>query len=272
MTARRTTRSTASCAGPATIACGSIDRRTVGHAVARNVGIRLARGDLVSMLDSDDLWLPRYLETMVGALRDRPDSGFAYTDAWILDQGSRRIARRTAMARQRPPERDLPPDRFLLELMRRNFIFNSVTVRRSALERVGGYSETLKLAEDYELWLRLSANGHQAVRIEGPLAVYRFRDGSLSRDELGLLRGLHDAYRLSIESHPGTAAAKSLAGTRLAEVQLAIDSVDAHRSPFRRISQAARSVAHRLLAPSRLRLTPPPELSEAFPWLLQSGR
>ena len=105
-------------------------QENAGPAAARNAGIALARGDYVSMLDSDDLWLPCYLERMVQALQESPESGFAYTDAWALEQASGRIRRATAMSRQHPPERTLPATAFLEALIQRNFIFNAVTVRR----------------------------------------------------------------------------------------------------------------------------------------------
>ena len=68
-----------------------------GPGAARNTAIGLARGAIVSMLDSDDLWLPTYLAAMDEALRTEVDSGFAYTDAWVLGDAGR-IAARTAMS------------------------------------------------------------------------------------------------------------------------------------------------------------------------------
>ena len=74
-----------------------------GPSAARNAGLAAAQGFYVSMLDADDLWLPEYLEVMGGALDANPDAPFAYTDAWVFDDGTGRIRRTPAMFYQRPP-------------------------------------------------------------------------------------------------------------------------------------------------------------------------
>ena len=48
---------------------------------------------------------------------------------------------------------------FFLLLLERNFVYTSVTVRRSVLDEVGGYDEALSTGEDWDLWLRIVALG-----------------------------------------------------------------------------------------------------------------
>lgn len=170
-----------------------------GPAAARNAGIERAQAPLVSTLDSDDLWHPRYLEVMAEALSQDRDASFAYTDAWVLDDPSGRIRRTTEMAYQRPPEP--PPSTaptFLEELIKRNFIYNSVTTRREALVAVGGYDERLWVSEDWELWLRLVATGHRGVRAPGILAIHRNHAGSLSSDAARMRRGDERVYSIVV--------------------------------------------------------------------------
>jgi hypothetical protein len=155
------------------------------------------------MLDSDDLWLPTYLETMAGILDGDPDIGLAYTDAWVLDDATGRIRRTTAMHYQHPP-RDPPRDPFeflALLLKRGNFVFTSTTVRHSVLERVGLFEAALKPAEDYGLWLRIVAGGFRAMRTPGNLAVYRKHAGSLSTNEVAILEGERESVRLVAEEY-----------------------------------------------------------------------
>ena len=112
-----------------------IRQPNMGLSAARNTGIEAGETERVAFLDSDDLWMPDYLEQAHAALESRPDAGFAYTDAWWLDDSSGRFYRASALSRQHPPA-DLPadPDEFLRMLMSRgNFIFVSATVRRAAL-------------------------------------------------------------------------------------------------------------------------------------------
>jgi glycosyltransferase involved in cell wall biosynthesis len=152
-----------------------------GPAAARNTGIRAGRAPLVALLDADDLWLPDYLQAMERALGRDSDAGFAYTDAWVLDDATGRIRRTTAMAAQRPPERP-PVDAhgLLLMLARRNFVYTAATIRRDVLGEAGLYDERFRHGEDYELWLRIAQHGYHAVRADGVLAIHREDGRSLT--------------------------------------------------------------------------------------------
>ena len=134
---------------------------------------------------------------MGDALAADPRAGFAYTEAWELDESSGRFLKATAMARQHPPSQTLPQERFVAELMQRNFVYNAVTVRRSVLEQVGGYDQDMTprrglraVAADRHIGLRrgtgAGAAGGQA-RLAA-LAVQR-RRGDGRRCASGLPRG-----------------------------------------------------------------------------------
>ena len=188
-----------------------------GPGAARNLAIREGRGRYVSMLDSDDLWFPTYLETMASILDRHPRAGFAYTDAWVLDDRTRRIRRTSAMHYQHPP-RDPPEDplAFLALLLQRgNFVFTSTTVRREALEAVGLFEAVLKPAEDFGLWVRILAGGFAARRTPGRLAVYRKHPGSLSTNEAALAEGEREAVRLVAEEYDVPGWIRELARARL---------------------------------------------------------
>jgi glycosyltransferase involved in cell wall biosynthesis len=247
-----------------------IAQANTGPAGARNAGIEAARGRFVSMIDSDDLWLPTYLEAFGGALEDaQPEAGFAYGDAWALEDTTRRIRRGTAMSRQQPP--DPPPveaERFLLELIRRNFVFTATTVRRDVLAELGAYDASLQTGEDYELWLRIVANGYRAVRVPGLHAIIRDRPGSLSHDDLSMLEGQRDVYRRILDSYPVTEEAKGLARQQLDRYEAAVEEFR-RGGRSRRLRTAARaalgSARRRLLARRRYLPEPPPEVARAFP-------
>ena len=70
-----------------------------------------------SLLDSDDLWMPEYLEVIKATLDRDPEAAFAYTDAWVFEDGSNRFSRSTAMAWANPPD---PTRRVILLSFRRN--------------------------------------------------------------------------------------------------------------------------------------------------------
>ena len=132
---------------------------------------------------------------MGGALDANPDAPFAYTDAWVLDDGTGRIRRASAMFYQRPP-RTLPDARaFFLLLLERNFVYTSVTVRRSILDEVGSYDEDLSTGEDWDLWLRIVGRGMRPVRPPGLLAIHRNHPSSLVNDTQKMTRNICEVYR-----------------------------------------------------------------------------
>lgn len=247
-----------------------------GASVARNHGIAQARGRYVSFLDSDDLWLPSYLDAMTAALAAAPDAGFAFTDAWVMDDATRRI-RKTSVVRSptavNPP---LDPAEFLTSLIRINFVFTSATVRRQVLDDVGGFDESLEASIDYELWLRIAASGRPGTRVPGRHALYRAdRPGSISSSRARVVRGLMAVYRLVAESYPVGESDQLLALQLLAEKTKEYESLiagDPFRSRWPQLKAHLIGVRDGLLRREGWYGTPPAELVVAFPELLGAQR
>jgi glycosyltransferase involved in cell wall biosynthesis len=192
-----------------------------GPSAARNVGIAEARGSYVSMLDADDLWLPEYLEVLGGALDAAPDAAFAYTDAWLLEDATGKVRRKSAMSGQRAPK-TVPDSRaFFLLLLEGNFIYTSVTARHSILEQVGGYDESLLTSEDWDLWLRMARRA-RVVRPPGMLAIHRDHAGSLSNDMRKFARSNCEIYRRFAQDPTADPEVRALACRQLAHWSKAI--------------------------------------------------
>jgi glycosyltransferase involved in cell wall biosynthesis len=240
-----------------------------GPAGARRTGVAHSRGVYVGFLDSDDLWMPRYLEVLGGALDADPGAGLAYTDGWTLDDQTRRIRRATTMARQQPGK-GLPAeaDEFLRVYIKANFIPAETLARRAALDDVGSFNPALAAAEEYELWLRMLANGWRAVRPPGLLMVRRQRADSRSSDPRLMVSALKEVMRLVAEEHPAPDDVKATARTQMHywDEKLAMLR---HERPLRNARRTVRlrlGRVYRRLQRDRLWYTEPPaEVAEAFP-------
>jgi glycosyltransferase involved in cell wall biosynthesis len=168
--------------GTADVVAGVADARVrllrqprAERAAARNRGVAATTAPLVAFLDGDDLWRPEKLARQVAALRAAPAAGLCYTVARFVDAGGRPLPLR------KPPRGIVGP--LFPGLLRGNaIILASVVVRRTALDAVGGFDETLPAfgCEDWDLWLRI-ARRHPAIAIDDELTLYRQHSGNTAR-------------------------------------------------------------------------------------------
>jgi glycosyltransferase involved in cell wall biosynthesis len=240
-----------------------------GPAAARNAAIAVASAPYVSLLDSDDFFMPTYLEVMGDTLDRAPDAGFAYTDAWMFHDVTRRFSRTSATAPTNPPmPPPADPSTFFQELLRRNFVYVGATVRRSALDAVGTFDEELRGTEDYDLWLRLVGQGFRAIRAPGTLAVYRQRPDSLSNRALPMRDGTVKVYEGLAQNAALSDSARDAARARLAEAK---EERDAHalflesRRTYLGLRPQLSGLKRRLFARRHWLQAPPPEVARAFP-------
>jgi glycosyltransferase involved in cell wall biosynthesis len=249
-----------------------LEQENCGQAAARNLAIKASGGEFIALLDSDDLWLPRYLEVMGGALHAHPEAGLAYTDGWVLHEPPRRLRKGTAMEGRNPPmPPPAAPEDFLRELVQRNFVYPLATVRRSVLDDVGVFDPELPPAEDYELWLRIVARGYGAVRPPGLLAVSRRRPGSESTDALRMARSEERIYRKVVREYDVSPEIRRLAQRRADETRAlaAAYASGEMRTIKRRVLVRLKNLAQSIRRRGQWYRTPPKELVDVFPDLFR---
>jgi glycosyltransferase involved in cell wall biosynthesis len=153
-----------------------VDQRNGGMSNARNAALRAARGEFVAFLDADDWWLQGKLGRQVELLRSRPDLGFCSCSARVVDMEGRLLSLWQCPSWTGP---------FLVHLFGSSADVpgscSAVLARRALVMQVGAFDESLKGAEDPDLWIRLAAVSGYACLPE-PLAVILRRPGSVSRN------------------------------------------------------------------------------------------
>lgn len=153
-----------------------------GPAAAWNHGIQVARGEIIAFLGSDDIWLPTFVERQVKLLQLAGESVTCCLSNGSLNfaNGKETTSFKTALLHP-PYEEGVWLN--VAEVISTRFVLfgQTVAIRRSALERTGGFDESLRYLEDYDMALRLSLQGPWGF-IREPLVVWR--EGNTNSDSL----------------------------------------------------------------------------------------
>jgi len=159
-----------------------IQQRNAGVASARNSGIRLASGDFVAFLDSDDLWVKNRLECQLNTLALHPELDFLFgLEAKFSAEGQSELhAIRTPDVWESLTAADCVVSDPLGLLLQENFIpTSSVLFRKRCLLTTGLMDETLVQSEDYDLWLRFALRGFRFGFVNTVLCRRRLHEGNL---------------------------------------------------------------------------------------------
>ena len=172
-----------------------------GIGAARNTALAAARAPWVALLDSDDVWLPGYLEAQLAILERRPEIDVLSANAVNMGGVWDGLVYNPRIRGDDPIELTLPD---LVE--HEDAVCILSMIRRHMLEALGGFNAQLRGSEDYDLWLRGLVHGYRIFFNPVPLGGYRRRPDSVSRDELRMLDAIVVPLRL-VRAHQGTDAA-----------------------------------------------------------------
>ncbi|GET35682.1 glycosyltransferase family 2 protein [Microseira wollei] len=178
-----------------------LQQPNAGVAAARNLGIQKSRGEFVAPIDADDIWYPQNIEKQVKCIIES-DSSVGLVYSWSVDINEDDFLTGGFHASEQKGKVYLP-------LLCRNFIGNgsAVLIRRTCLEKVGGYNnEQLKDehshgSEDWELYLRI-AESYQFGVVPEFLIGYRKTSLSTSYKDASMVKFYELLMQMVRQKHP----------------------------------------------------------------------
>ncbi len=152
--------------------------KNAGKSISRNRGIDKTNGEFISFLDADDIWTPDKLELQLKALQANPQASVAYSWVDYIDEDGEFF---------RDGNHITINGNAYEQMLIQNILENGSNplIRKEALTEVGYFSESLKHAEDWDMWLRLAAR-YDFVTVPYPQILYRISSKSSSTNVLGM--------------------------------------------------------------------------------------
>lgn len=159
-----------------------VSKQNQGPAKCRNKGIKVAAGKYMTFIDSDDLWLPEFLETSIKFIQN--SEGFVFSSYHRLDE------------QLLPIYKDfiVPKTVNYSDILKTNSI--SCLTAFIDIKKLGKlYMPDVLYRQDMGLWLSYLKVINVACGIKKPLAIYRIRENSHSRNKVNLLSHQWFFYR-----------------------------------------------------------------------------
>ena len=142
---------------------------------ARNTGIRHASGDLIALLDSDDLWMEHRLAAGVAAMDRKPEVALVHARVVKINPQGAIV--------EHP---SYPPHKYLSGHIAENILTRrahlhcpTILFRKSCMDAVGFFDETLRATEDRDMWFRI-AEKYQVAFLDQAVAFYRVSPNQMS--------------------------------------------------------------------------------------------
>ncbi|MFN3323460.1 MAG: glycosyltransferase family 2 protein [Bryobacteraceae bacterium] len=170
-----------------------ISERDRGQSHAINKGFRMASGEIVAWLNSDDLLLDGAVSCAVRSLRDRPRAGAVYGEGYLLDRDGR--------VTSRFPHTQ-PVNLWRLVHVSDYILQQSVFFRRSVIEELGYLDESLHYTMDWDILIRI-AKRYDLVYVPEYMGAIReypeaksFSGGRRRIAEIGAMLRRHTGMRI----------------------------------------------------------------------------
>lgn len=148
----------------------------VGETRTVNMGFKMAKGDIIGVVNSDDPLLPGLIKEVVRVMTENPKLLVVYPDWKMIDQNDKVTGEIRV------------PDYNYLNMLRWHYCMPGpgAFFRKSLVKKIGGRDPQFRYVGDFDFWLRAGLEG-QFARIPKFLATFRMHPGSASVGEKGEL-------------------------------------------------------------------------------------
>ncbi|PGO26564.1 glycosyl transferase [Bacillus cereus] len=154
-----------------------------GAAIARNTGINMASGRYIAFLDSDDLWVPRKLETQLNFMKEN-NVAFSFTGYEIITESGEKTGKIIHV-----------PKNINYQGLLKNTIIGCLTVMIDT-QQVGKIQmPNLRTRQDTATWLSILKRGFEAYGLDEVLSKYRKVENSISSKKIKMARMNWKLYR-----------------------------------------------------------------------------
>ena len=157
-----------------------VNKKNFGAGMSRNIGIKSSKGNYISFIDSDDIWMKNKIERQLKFMK-KNNLDFTHTSYLIVND--KNDIKSVRHARNFLSLRDL--------LKSCDIGLSTVMIKKSIL--IGNRFSKLKTKEDFVLWLELLKKNIKIFGIKSKLAMWRKTNNSLSSS---LFQKVCDGYRV----------------------------------------------------------------------------
>ncbi len=142
-----------------------IRQANAGVSTARNNGASTAKGEYICFLDADDWWAPAFLEKMDGLIRNYPEAGIYGTNYYYVKNGRQRVCVKSAETGY------IDYCTVYASGLAMPLTSISVAISLGVFREFSGFKPTIKLGEDFDLWIRIALK-YKVAFLNEPLAYY----------------------------------------------------------------------------------------------------
>lgn len=172
-----------------------LQQQNAGPASARNKGILIAKGVWIAFIDSDDIWNNDHVEKLMFKASCDDSVDIVYGSKILIDKKG------TKLASNIQPDYDMPEGWIFTTLFSRNIMCtSSIIAKKQKIMEVGLFNESpnLRIAEDYDLFLKLTAISKVSA-LPKVKYLYRRHNNNISLDDTKYSRGLISAIDNAIK-------------------------------------------------------------------------